>query len=145
MSDEDLSDCEQIEEKIDECAISEKSEQNSEENNSNSEKSETNSEKSDSESEINEDTTLAKAIPETKVIRYTPSYLSKYEKTRVLGARASQISQNAPIFVQLDPNETDPLEIAYKELINKKLPFIVRRYLPDGSYEDWNLCDLEIV
>ena len=38
--------------------------------------------------------------------------------------------------------ETDPLEIATKELREKKLPMIVRRYLPDGSYEDWSIEEL---
>jgi DNA-directed RNA polymerase I, II, and III subunit RPABC2 len=39
---------------------------------------------------------------------------------------------------------TDPLEIAYKELREKKIPFTIRRYLPDGSYEDWGLDELII-
>jgi len=48
---------------------------------------------------------------------------------------------NAPILVQLT-DETDPLEIAEKELREKKIPFTVRRYLPDGSYEDWPVNEL---
>lgn len=44
---------------------------------------------------------------------------------------------NAPVLVPLEPNESDPLEIAMKELAQKKIPLIVRRYLPDGSFEDW--------
>ena len=38
---------------------------------------------------------------------------------------------NAPVMVELS-GETDPLDIAMKELREKKIPFIVRRYLPDG-------------
>lgn len=38
----------------------------------------------------------------------------------------------------------DPLEIAYKELREKVIPFTIRRYLPDGSYEDHDLKDLII-
>jgi DNA-directed RNA polymerases I, II, and III subunit RPABC2 len=38
--------------------------------------------------------------------------------------------------------ETDALKIAEKELAEKKIPFIIRRYLPDGSYEDWKLDEL---
>lgn len=49
----------------------------------------------------------------------------------MLGTRALQISMNAPVMVQLD-GETDPLEIAMKELRDKKIPFTIRRYLPDG-------------
>lgn len=40
--------------------------------------------------------------------------------------------------------ETDPLVIAKKELQEKKIPITVRRFLPDGSYEDWNLDELNI-
>ena len=43
----------------------------------------------------------------------------------------------------VDPNdETDPYRLAEMELSSKKVPFIVRRYLPDGSYEDWKASDL---
>lgn len=40
--------------------------------------------------------------------------------------------------------ETDPLQIAMKELKQKKIPIIIRRYLPDGSYEDWGIDELII-
>eukprot|EP00878_Enallax_costatus_P003917 GHUV01004137.1.p2 GENE.GHUV01004137.1~~GHUV01004137.1.p2 ORF type:complete len:140 (+),score=32.09 GHUV01004137.1:255-674(+) len=75
--------------------------------------------------------------------RITTRYLTKYERARVLGTRALQISMNAPIMV--DAGElTDPLEIAMKELREKRIPFTIRRYLPDGSYEDWSLKELII-
>ncbi|KAI8475712.1 MAG: RNA polymerase, subunit omega/K/RPB6 [Monoraphidium minutum] len=73
--------------------------------------------------------------------RITSRYLTKYERARVLGTRALQISMNAPIMVDAG-DETDPLEIAMKELKEKKIPFTIRRYLPDGSYEDWRLNEL---
>ena len=73
--------------------------------------------------------------------RITTKYLTKYEKARVLGTRALQLSMNAPPMVEVE-GETDPLEIAYKELRQKKIPFIVRRYLPDQSFEDWRLEEL---
>ena len=59
------------------------------------------------------------------------------------GTRALQISMNAPVLVQLE-NETDPLEIAGKELREKRIPFTIRRYLPDGSYEYWGVDELII-
>ena len=73
--------------------------------------------------------------------RITTRYLTKYERARVLGTRALQISMNAPVMVELT-GETDPLEIAAKELREKKVPFIIRRFLPDGSYEDWAVDEL---
>ena len=48
---------------------------------------------------------------------------------------------NAPILVPLE-GETDPLEIATKELSQRKIPLIIRRYLPDGSFEDWSVSEL---
>ncbi|KAJ5278732.1 DNA-directed RNA polymerase I II and III subunit [Penicillium angulare] len=73
--------------------------------------------------------------------RTTTPYLTKYERARVLGTRALQISMNAPVLVDLE-GETDPLQIAMKELNQKKIPLIVRRYLPDGWYEDWSCEEL---
>merc|ERR1712217_899712 len=65
--------------------------------------------------------------------------MTKYEKARLLGTRAEQ----APIMV--DPEgEISPLEIATKELKEKKIPFVIRRYLPDGTYEDWPVSELII-
>eukprot|EP00123_Amoebidium_parasiticum_P006017 comp17073_c0_seq1/m.15818 comp17073_c0_seq1/g.15818 ORF comp17073_c0_seq1/g.15818 comp17073_c0_seq1/m.15818 type:complete len:135 (-) comp17073_c0_seq1:214-618(-) len=75
--------------------------------------------------------------------RTTTPYMTKYERARVLGTRALQISMNAPIMVELG-GETDPLQIAMKELKEHKIPIIVRRYLPDGSYEDWTCEELLI-
>lgn len=70
-----------------------------------------------------------KKIPESE--RTTTPYMTKYERARILGTRALQISMNAPVLVDLE-GETDPLQIAIKELREKKIPLIVRRYLPDG-------------
>ena len=86
---------------------------------------------------------LEAAPEEAERPRITTRYLTKYEKARVLGTRALQISMNAPVMVDVG-TETDPLEIAYKELRDKKIPFTIRRYLPDGSYEDWALDELLI-
>merc|ERR1711957_466420 len=73
--------------------------------------------------------------------RTTTRYMTKYERARVLGTRALQISMGAPVMVGLQ-GETDPLDIAQKELQNKKIPLMLRRYLPDGSHEDWGIDEL---
>lgn len=70
-----------------------------------------------------------KRIPNEQ--RTTTPFMTKYERARILGTRALQISMNAPVLVDLE-GETDPLQIAIKELREKKIPLIVRRYLPDG-------------
>ncbi|KAL5544110.1 hypothetical protein UlMin_007894 [Ulmus minor] len=73
--------------------------------------------------------------------RKTSKFMTKYERARILGTRALQISMNAPVMVELE-GETDPLEIAMKELRECKIPFTIRRSLPDGSYEDWGVDEL---
>lgn len=49
----------------------------------------------------------------------------------------------APVMVEIDA-ESDPLQIAAKELRERKIPIIIRRYLPDGSFEDWGIDELII-
>ncbi|KAG8062114.1 hypothetical protein GUJ93_ZPchr0003g17617 [Zizania palustris] len=68
-------------------------------------------------------------------------YMTKYDRARILGTRALQISMNASVMVELE-GETDPLEIAMNELRARKIPFTIRRYLSDGSYEDWGVDEL---
>ena len=86
-------------------------------------------------------TTAVDSVSVAKSERVTTKYLTKYEKARVLGTRALQISMNAPVMVDLD-GETDPLRIAEKELRERKIPIIIRRFLPDGSHEDWSIDEL---
>lgn len=69
--------------------------------------------------------------------------MTKYEKARVLGTRALQISKNAPLMVSAPPKVTEPYKLAEFELQERRIPFIIRRYLPDGSYEDWKLSELQ--
>ncbi|OAG06808.1 RNA polymerase Rpb6, partial [Paraphaeosphaeria sporulosa] len=81
----------------------------------------------------------SKKVPNDQ--RSTTPYMTKYEKARILGTRALQISGNAPVLIDVE-GMTDPLEIAQKELREKKIPLVVRRYLPDGFYEDWTCEEL---
>ncbi|XP_015512140.1 DNA-directed RNA polymerases I, II, and III subunit RPABC2 [Neodiprion pinetum] len=76
--------------------------------------------------------------------RITTRYMTKYERARVLGTRALQIAMCAPVMVELE-GETDPLQIAMKELKQRKIPIVIRRYLPDNSYEDWGIDELIII
>jgi DNA-directed RNA polymerases I, II, and III subunit RPABC2 len=75
--------------------------------------------------------------------KQTTRFLTKYERARVLGTRALQISMNYKITVDIG-NLIDPLKIAEKELEAKTIPLVIRRYLPDGNYEDWSLTELEL-
>ena len=69
--------------------------------------------------------------------------LTKYEKARILGQRTKQINNGADIFVEPKKNTIDGYLIALQELEEKKLPFIIRRPLPNGSSEYWKVSDLE--
>ena len=79
--------------------------------------------------------------------RVTSPFITKFEKTRVLGTRATQIEGGAKTLLSKDKVRnirfaTDIAEIEYEE---KLIPFIIRRYLPDGQYEDWKLTDFHNV
>lgn len=75
----------------------------------------------------------------------TLPFLTKYEMTRVLGQRAKQINSGAKPFVKVPENVIDGYLIAKMELENKKIPFILKRPLPDGSCEYWRVSDLELM
>jgi len=79
----------------------------------------------------------------TKEIRIGPPKLTRFEKARIVGARALQISLGAPILVELPEEVTDPIDIALKELEENVLPITIRRRLPDGTYQDISLFDLK--
>lgn len=70
--------------------------------------------------------------------------LSKYEKTKILGLRVTQLNKGSEPYV--DTRITlDTSLIAEKELKEKKIPFIIKRPLPSGKYEFWNVKDLELI
>jgi len=73
----------------------------------------------------------------------TIPYLTKYEKARILGQRAKQINSGATAFVKVPENIIDGYIIAELELKEKKIPFIIRRPLPNGGSEYWSIKDLE--
>ena len=73
----------------------------------------------------------------------TIPYLTKYERTRILGQRAKQIDAGATAFVKVPENVIEGYLIALLELEQKRIPFIIRRPLPNGGSEYWNVKDLE--
>jgi DNA-directed RNA polymerase I, II, and III subunit RPABC2 len=75
----------------------------------------------------------------------TIPYLTKYERARILGQRAKQIESGAKPLVKVPDNIVDGHIIADLELLQKKIPFIIRRPIPGGAFEYWNLKDLEII
>ena len=79
----------------------------------------------------------------TDSLHKTIPVLTKYELTRVLGLRAKQINAGSPPLVTTDL--IDGYLIARLELAEKKIPFIIRRPLPNGDYEFWRVRDLEVL
>jgi len=75
----------------------------------------------------------------------TYPFLTLYERTKVLSLRASQLARGAPPFIDVPEYLTDVYEIAKAELEAKRLPYILKRPLPDGEYEYWRLADLMMI
>ncbi|MCD6263312.1 DNA-directed RNA polymerase subunit K [Candidatus Bathyarchaeota archaeon] len=65
-----------------------------------------------------------------------PPKLTKYERARIVGARALQLSMGAPILISVPENVRDFIDIALMELEEGVLPITIRRTLPDGTYQD---------
>jgi DNA-directed RNA polymerase I, II, and III subunit RPABC2 len=76
----------------------------------------------------------------------TFNYLTKYEQCFLLGTRIQQIMNGSPIFIDTNKlTHVNPTNIAYQELIEKKIPFKIKRTLPNGNIEKWDLEDLIIL
>ncbi len=75
----------------------------------------------------------------------TIPFLTKYERARVLGQRAKQIETGSKPLVKVPDNIIDGYLIADLELEQKKIPFIIRRPLPNGGSEYWRLVDLQVI
>jgi len=72
-------------------------------------------------------------------------FITKYEKSRVIGERAKQINAGAQPLISIEPNMIDGYLIALKEFEEKKTPFIIKRPMPNGGCEYWRLSDLEVL
>jgi DNA-directed RNA polymerase I, II, and III subunit RPABC2 len=75
----------------------------------------------------------------------TLPFLTRYEKARILGERAKQLNAGAKSIIELEANIIDGYLIAMKEFEEKKIPFIIKRPLPNGGCEYWRVSDLEIL
>lgn len=71
-----------------------------------------------------------------KFIKIGSIFLTRYEKARIVGARALQISFGAPILVNKPSDMIDPIRIAQFELKSNILPLTIRREYPSGEYQD---------
>jgi DNA-directed RNA polymerase I, II, and III subunit RPABC2 len=75
----------------------------------------------------------------------TLPFITRYEKARILGERAKQLNSGAHAMVDIDPTVIDGYLIALKEFEEKKIPFIIKRPLPNGGCEYWRFSDMEVL
>ena len=62
--------------------------------------------------------------------------MTRFERARIVGARALQIAMGAPIIIEVTETHTGPIDIAVEELKSNMLPITIRRTLPNASYQD---------
>lgn len=65
-----------------------------------------------------------------------PPTLTRFEKARIMGARALQLSQGAPPFIAIPKTARISLDISMEELEQRVIPITIRRVLPNGDYQN---------
>ncbi len=65
-----------------------------------------------------------------------PPTLTRFEKARILGARALQLSLGAPPFISVPKEVATSLDLAYTELEKRVIPITIRRVLPNGDFQN---------
>ena len=65
-----------------------------------------------------------------------PPKLTRFERARIVGARALQVSLGAPVLVEVEVGVSDPIDISIAELGEGVLPMTIRRTLPNGTHQD---------
>lgn len=65
-----------------------------------------------------------------------PKKLTRFERARIVGARALQISMGAPVLIDVSQSSRSPIDIALMELEQRVLPISIRRTLPDGESQN---------
>ena len=69
-------------------------------------------------------------------IQTGPPTLTRFEKARIMGARALQLSLGAPPFIDIPKTARTSLDIAMEELDKRVIPIIIRRVLPNGDFQN---------
>lgn len=65
-----------------------------------------------------------------------PPTLTRFEKARIMGARALQLSQGAPPFIPIPKTARTSLDISMEELEQRVIPITIRRVLPNGDHQN---------
>lgn len=74
--------------------------------------------------------------------RITKPFLTRFEKAKIIGTRSEMLANGAPALINVPDNVTSTYEIAKMEFEQKAIPLMIKRHLPNSSYEVWRLDDL---
>jgi DNA-directed RNA polymerase I, II, and III subunit RPABC2 len=74
----------------------------------------------------------------------TKPFLTKFERAKIIGVRAEMLANGAPALVEVPKGITNVYDIAKLEFKERRVPLLIRRYLPNGTAEDWRLKDMVI-
>jgi len=81
--------------------------------------------------------------------RITRKYFTKYEFTSLMATRSQQLAEGAKPLVSIEGlKSSDPMfiwNVAKREIEQHKLPFLIRRTLPNGISEYWSAQEMEMM
>ena len=78
---------------------------------------------------------IKEIVGDGKVLMGPPN-LTRFEKARIMGARALQLSLGAPTFIDIPETAATSLDIAMEELDQRLIPISIRRVLPNGDFQN---------
>lgn len=79
---------------------------------------------------------LKEVAPQGSKVLIGPPWLTRFEKARITGSRALQLSLGAPPLIKVPQLATSSIALAVMEIEKKALPISIRRILPNGMYQD---------
>ena len=79
---------------------------------------------------------LREIAPQGSKVLIGPPWLTRFEKARITGSRALQLSVGAPPLIKAPEEATSSIMLAVMEIERKALPISIRRILPNGMYQD---------
>ena len=77
--------------------------------------------------------------------RVTKPFMTRFEKAKILGVRSEMIANGAPALINVPRGITSTYEIATMEYNQKKIPLMIKRKLPNNSFEYWKIDDLVLI
>lgn len=69
--------------------------------------------------------------------------MTRYEKTKVIALRAQMLANGSMSFINIPKNTTSVIDIATLELKQRKIPFIIKRRIPNNTYEYWRINEMK--